>query len=167
MEVIKLYQVDDWIKAYLKSWGYEDDKLVQKIYDDLKKKNPKNITPECVMNYLDGHVMRYLENNLDMNLEGVQKLNYFKMIFLMNKAYKKCQIFDQISEEENLFLRRCFEQEKYLITPDIIPANMFRQSIKTFHPIWQIKKAVAKGVQKIIMPPKKRKKIIKKEAKNG
>ena len=30
MEVIKLYQVDDWIKAYLKSWGYEDDKLVHK-----------------------------------------------------------------------------------------------------------------------------------------
>lgn len=165
MEVVKLYQVDDWIKAYLKSWGYEDDELVQKIYEELKQKSSKNITPEYVMNYLDTYVTNYLDSNLDIALTGVQKLNYFKMIFLINKAYKKCQIFDQISEEENLFLRSCFEKEKYLITPDIIPANMFRQSIKTFHPIWQIKKAVAKSVQKIIIPPKKR--SIKKEGKNG
>lgn len=167
MEVIKLYQVDDWIKAYLKSWGYDDDKFVQKIYDEIKAKGVKNISPEYVMNYLDSYVMRYLEKNLDMNLSDVQKLSYFKMIFLMHKVYKKCQLFAELSQEEINFLRSCFEKEKYLITPDIIPANMFRQSIKTFHPIWQIKKVVAKGVQKVIRSPKKKKKTLKTGVDNG
>lgn len=157
MDVVKLYQVDDWIRAYLESWGYEDELLVQKIFNELKRQISKSIAPEDVQNYLDGYVMKYLENKWDINLEGVQKLNYFKMIFLLNNGAKKCQFFREITKEDDAFLTSCFEKEKYLITPDIIPANMFRQSIKTFHPLWKVKKAVVKSIQKMVPTSKKKK----------
>ncbi len=156
MEILKLYQVDDWIKSYLKSWGYENEMLVQKIFNDLKRQIHKNITPQDVMNFLDNHILMLVDEIWETDLRQVEKLNYFKMVFLMDKGYEKCQLFLPNNSDTKNFISSCLERKKYLITPDIIPANMYRQSIKTFHPIWKLKKAVVKGVQKVISTPKKK-----------
>ena len=92
-------------------------------------------------------------------IEKYNKLNYFKMIFLLNKGYESCSLFDKILPKDETFLKTLIENNSYPIAPDIIPANMFRQSIKTFHPVWQLKKVVAKSVQKIVF--RKRTKRIK------
>ncbi len=157
MDIVKLYQVDDWIKSYLKSWGYEDDVLVQKIFANLKEEINKNITPQDVMEFLNNYVLKLIDEIWETDLSQIEKLNYFKMMFLVNKGYQKCQLFLDANLETKEFVSKCLETEKYLVTPDIIPANMYRQSIKTFHPIWKLKKAVAKGVQKVLPASKNKK----------
>ena len=71
------------------------------------------------------------------------------MVFLSEKLYEKCQLFQQISTDEEKMLIKCFQKHLYQIAPNIIQANMFRQSIKTFHPFWKIKKTFVKSIKLI------------------
>lgn len=160
MDIVKLYQVDDLIAAYLKSWGYQDEGLVLDIFKEMRKQYAGQITPQDIISFLDGCVLNHLEDKWAVSLPSIEKLNYFKMIFLLNEGAKKCVLFKKLSPKEETFLQTLFENEKYLIAPDIIPANMFRQSIRTFHPVWKLKKAVVKGVQKIVPNTKNKKRKI-------
>lgn len=151
---IKLYQTRDWLCAYLKSWGYQDEQLVDELLTQLTEQE-KKLQIEDISSFLNKRVLDYLDQSMEETLLlPMQKLHYFKMIFLMKKIYLKCNIFGEISIEQEAYLQSCFNENLYQVAPDILHSNMFRQSIKTYHPVWKIKKTIVKGLQKIIRPKK-------------
>ncbi|MBQ9089764.1 MAG: hypothetical protein IJY58_01810 [Alphaproteobacteria bacterium] len=144
---IKFYTIEDWVAAYLKGWGYHDEYLTHVITEKLKSEK-NNLHPDDVCCLLDKHVQAYVDTLLpETTLNPVQKYHYFKMIFLMKELYLKVNLFDEISVEDERCLFDVFQKQLYPIVPDLIQANMFRQSIKTFHPFWKLKKTLVKGVK--------------------
>lgn len=151
---IKFYTIEDWVGAYLKEWGYAEDALVLETVNRLQEEK-HNLHPDDVVNLLNTQLLTYLDSILpETELSGIQKLSYFKMIFLHQELYKKYNLFRQISAEEEKELIACFKQQLFQPVPDLIEADMFRQSIKTFHPFWKIKKTFVKGI-KLFTKPKK------------
>lgn len=150
MGSIKFYTIEDWVNAYLKEWGYDSPALASAIVEKLQKEKG-NLHPDDVSKLLDGHIQSYLDNILpETGLPATQRLNYFKMVFLAQKLYEKINLFDEISNEDEKMLIACFHQQLFQAAPDLIRADMFRQSIKTFHPVWKIKKTLAKGVKLVV-----------------
>lgn len=146
---IKFYTIEDWITAYLKEWGYSDENTQFEITQKLKSQK-SNLHPDDISTLLNEHLLIFIHKILpESSLSDIQKLNYFKMVFLSEKLYEKCQLFQQISTDEEKMLIKCFQKHLYQIAPNIIQANMFRQSIKTFHPFWKIKKTFVKSIKLI------------------
>ncbi len=150
MGSIKFYTIEDWVNAYLKEWGYDSPVLTSAIVEKLQKEKG-NLHPDDVSKLLDGHIQTYLDSILpETGLPAVQRLNYFKMVFLAQKLYEQINLFDDISNEDEKMLIACFHRQLFQAAPDLIRADMFRQSIKTFHPVWKIKKTLAKGVKLVV-----------------
>ncbi len=150
MGSIKFYTIEDWVNAYLKEWGYDSPALTSAIVEKLQKEKG-NLHPDDVSKLLDGHIQTYLDSILpETGLPAVQRLNYFKMVFLAQKLYEQINLFDDISNEDEKMLIACFHRQLFQAAPDLIRADMFRQSIKTFHPVWKIKKTLAKGVKLVV-----------------
>ncbi len=144
---IRFYTIEDWVDAYLKEWGYTDNTLTNALTEKLKKEK-SNLHPDDIGHILDAHILEYVHKILpETGLQNTQKLNYFKMIFLAKELYLKINLFDQVSTEDELLLIQNFKNQLYQVAPDLIQANMFRQSIKTFHPFWKIKKTLVKGLK--------------------
>lgn len=150
MGSIKLYQTQDWIAAYLKSWGYEPDEALINALLFQMTDHRQSLQIEEISGFLNNYVLNFLNKIIpEICLPAEQKLAYFKMIFLMKKAYLKCQIFSNLSAEQEAYLQACLYNNLYQIVPDILQADMYRQSIKTYHPVWKIKKVIAKGLRRI------------------
>lgn len=150
MGSIKFYTIEDWVGAYLKEWGYDTPELTVLMTERLQKEK-SNLHPDDVSHLLDSQILAYLNTILpETGLADVQRLNYFKMVFLTQKLYERINLFDSISTEDEAALIACFHKQLYQAAPDLIRADMFRQSIKTFHPVWKIKKTLAKGVKLVV-----------------
>lgn len=150
MGSVKFYTIEDWVEAYLKEWGYDHPTWTSDLIERLKKEK-NNLHPDDVLAFLDQHIQSYINTILpEVGLSDIQKFNYFKMIFLMQKLYQKINLFDEIAPADEKILIDCFQKQLYQVAPDLIQANMFRQSIKTFHPVWKIKKTFAKGLKKVV-----------------
>ncbi|MBQ8558073.1 MAG: hypothetical protein IKZ02_04535 [Alphaproteobacteria bacterium] len=144
---IKFYTIEDWVGAYLKEWGYTEDALIVETVARLREEK-HNLHPDDIVQLLNEQLLDYLDSILpETTLTGIQKLSYFKMIFLHQKLFEKYNLFRQISAEEEKELIACFQQQLFQPVPDLIEADMFRQSIKTFHPFWKIKKTFVKGIK--------------------
>ncbi len=144
---IKFYTIEDWVEAYLRGWGYQDSHLTHVITEKLKSEK-SNLHPDDVCFLLDKHIQTYIDTVLpDIKLSAIQKQAYFKMIFLMKKLYLTVNLFDDISVEDERCLSNAFREQLYPIVPDLVQADMFRQSIKIFHPFWKLKKTFVKGVK--------------------
>lgn len=161
MGSITLYQPQDLVAAYLKGWGYQrNDKLIGKLLAQISVQK-KNLQIEDISLFLDEYVLTRLNEIMpEVCLPTEQKLAYFKMIFLMKKIYLECSLFDKMSKEQESYLVSCFNNNLYQIAPNILHADMFRQSIKTYHPVWKIKKTIAKGLRKIIHRKKGENKLV-------
>ena len=149
MGYIKFYTIEDWIAAYLKEWDYSDEETLSDIITQLKAEK-QNLHPDDVSTLLNNHLLGFLHTILpESSLTDVQKLNYFKMVFLSEKLYERCRLFHSISAEEEKMLVQNLQKHLYQIVPNIIQANMFKQSIPTFHPLWKIKKTFGKSIKLI------------------
>ncbi len=149
MGSIRFYTIEDWVEAYLKEWGYNDSHLTNTLTEQLKKQK-SNLHPDDITHILNKHILEYINNILpETGLQNTQKLNYFKMVFLTKELYHQINLFEQVSAEDELMLIKNFQNQLYQIAPDLIQANMFRQSIKTFHPFWKIKKTLVKGLKRV------------------
>ncbi len=149
MGSIRFYTIEDWVEAYLKEWGYNDSYLTNTLTEQLKKEK-NNLHPDDITHILNKHILEYINNILpETGLQNTQKLNYFKMVFLTKELYRQINLFEQVSAEDELMLIKNFQNQLYQIAPDLIQANMFRQSIKTFHPFWKIKKTLVKGLKRV------------------
>ncbi len=154
MGSIRFYTIEDWVEAYLKEWGYTDVERTATLTAQLKKEKG-NLHPDDISRILNAHILDYINNILlQTGLSDIQKLNYFKMVFLEKELYRQINLFEQISAQDELILIQNFQNQLYQVAPDLIQANMFRQSIKTFHPFWKIKKTFAKGIKGIKMVAK-------------
>lgn len=153
MSTIKFYTIEDWVSAYLKEWGYEDKVLTIRLSGELKK--DQALHPDDVVSRLNQRVINSVCDSLHKSgLTDEQKLNYFKMIFLNRHLSQKYDLFENINEAEKAELSRYFHQ--FLASPDLIVSDMQRQSIKTYHPIWRLKKTLAKGVKAVVHSVKKK-----------
>ncbi len=147
MGSIRFYTIEDWVEAYLKEWGYADNNLTNTLTEQLKKEK-SNLHPDDIGQILNAHILEYINKIMpETGLNDIQKLNYFKMVFLTKELYREINLFDRISGDDELKLIQRFQNQLYQVAPDLIQANMFRQSIKTFHPFWKIKKTLAKGIK--------------------
>ncbi len=154
MSAIKFYTIEDWVQAYLKEWGYNNPALTARLSGELKKEN-KTLRPEDVIAVLNQKVMRRIENYLPGDGFGdLQKLNYFKMIFLSEGLAARFALFEEPTPEEYAVLAPRFH--RFLAAPDLILSDMQRQSIKTYHPFWRIRKTFAKGVKAVVHSVKKK-----------
>lgn len=155
MDIVKIYQIEDFVKSYLKSWGYQDEVFLDKMITQFKKNRDGDVNIEDVISFFEEKILSYLNEKWNLTFSKDEKINYFKMLFLLNKGYEKTSIFEKITDEDNLLFQSYLQENSYEIAPDITKSNMLRQSIKTFHPVWKVKKTIVKSVQKIL-PNKKR-----------
>lgn len=147
---IRFYTIEDWVGAYLKEWGYDSPSLIKLMTERLQKEK-SNLHPDDVSTLLDKHIQSYLDIILPKTgLSMLQRFNYFKMVFLTQKLYEHIHLFDSISTEDEKTLIACFHQNLFQTAPDLIRADMFRQSIQTFHPVWKIKKTLVKGMKLVV-----------------
>ena len=146
---IKFYTIEDWIQAYLKEWGYSDNETLSEMIIQLKNEK-QNLHPDDVSVLLNNRLLNFIHTILpESSLSDIQKLNYFKMVFLSEKLYEQCHLFRSISSDEEKLIIQKLQQPLYQIVPNIIQANMFKQSIPIFHPFWRIKKTVGKSIKLI------------------
>lgn len=154
MSTIKFYTLENWVGAYLKEWGYDDSALTARLSGDIQKQN-KSLKPDDVIALLNSRVLTLIRDIFSGgNLTDIQKLNYFKMVFLSRNLALKYHLFEPVSETEKETLAQYFHQ--FLAAPDLIVSDMHRQSIKTYHPFWRIKKTFAKGVKAVVQSVKKK-----------
>ncbi len=154
MSTIKFYTIEEWVYAYLKEWGYHDSALTARLSNELLKQK-KSLQPDEIVKILNQKIMDQIGNYLQGDrLNDLQKLNYFKMIFLTHHLSLKYSLFENLSENSKEELSHYFHQ--FLAAPDLILSDMHRQSIKTYHPLWRLKKTFAKGVKAVVHSVKKK-----------
>ena len=154
MSTIKFYTIEDWVSAYLKEWGYDNPTLAERLSDDLTKQK-KSLQPDEIVMLLNQQIMDKIGDYLQGDrLNDLQKLNYFKMIFLTHRLFLKYSLFETLSDTAKEELSHYFHQ--FLAVPDLILSDMRRQSIKTYHPLWRLKKTFAKGVKAVVHSVKKK-----------
>lgn len=157
---IKLYQQIDWVRAYLRTWGYEDEALAERVYHKFLNQQ-HNLSVQEISRLLDDYLITYLSDKMTQNaLSDTQKLNYFKMIFLKEKCFEECSIFEEITPENEDYLRMVFQTNAYHVAPDMFPSDMFPQSIKTYHPVNKVKKVFVKGLNRLLSKGLKIKKSV-------
>ncbi len=149
MGSIKLYQVQDWVRAYLKSWGYTDERLVSLVYERFS--DVDGLQTEDISTLLDNEISELIDFAfVGSVLATEQRLNYFKMMFLMKQAYLRYWLFDEPNETLTLCVKDCLDEKLYQVVPDLLEMDMSPQCIETYRPLHSIKKKLVKGLKKII-----------------
>lgn len=149
MGTIKLYQFHDLIAGYLKGWGYDDPLLTDRLLRNFPKdkKNPQIDDLFCFFDSVLNEKINLILPNVQ--LENEQKKAYFKMVFLMGKAYRKCSLFEPLTQDEINYLKSLFRDDCLKATPSLTHSDMIKQRIVVYHPWRRARKYISRFFNKV------------------
>lgn len=149
MVAIKLYQPEELILNYFKSWGYKSPDILARMTDSFLKTHKDQLSMEEIWVALDEAAYQASQQIFGKTaLSKASQTAYLKMLFL-SVELPEINLFKHLSHEDVKKVQQAFAVNLYQVAPTLAESPMIPQKIKIYKPLLPVKKWYKHAVKKV------------------
>lgn len=150
MVAIRLYQPEEVVLNYFKTWGFESPDVLSHMTSSFLDEHKNTLSMDEILVQLNERAFEVSGRVLGAtSLSKEQQIAYFKMIFLAEGLAKKVHIFTSFSSVEATALKKIYAEHIFQTSPSLSRSVMIPQKIKVYKPLLPLKKALLDLVRKV------------------
>lgn len=150
MVAIKLYQPEEIVLNYFKTWGYTSPDVLSKMTASFLKEHKDSLSMDEILASLNKVAYQTAEQIMGKaTLPHDQQVAYFKMIFLAENLAEKYQLFMPLTAKAIADLKDVYASHAIKTSPTLVKSVMVPQKIKVYKPFLPVKKALLGLVRKV------------------
>lgn len=150
MVAIRLYQPEEVVLNYFKTWGFESPDVLSDMTTSFLEKHKDTLSMDEILIQLNERAFEVSGRVFGVtHLPKEQQVAYFKMIFLSENLAKKFHIFTSLSAVEATALKKIYAEHVFQTSPSLAKSVMIPQKIKVYKPLLPLKKAILDLVRKV------------------
>lgn len=141
MTVIKLFCPRELVIGYFKSFGIDDQAVLQKMADAFLKSHNTDDAAHLFAALDDKAYMSAILILGHTHLTKSELIGYFKMLCLIS-GVNDVNFFEKMTKDKLQKLKKHFSSLHFQGTPTLSPSKMVPQKIKVYKPLLPLKKHI-------------------------
>lgn len=143
MVAIKLYQPEEIVLNYFKTWGYIGPDVLSQMATYFLTENKDSLSMDEILIRLNKTAASVAEQVMGKpTLPIEQQVAYFKMVFLSEGLAQKYPLFMPMTQKALDDLKKVYAAHTMQTSPTLVKSVMVPQKIKVYKPLLPLKKAL-------------------------
>lgn len=143
MVAIKLYQPEEIVLNYFKTWGYTSPEVLSQMAAHFLMEHKDFLSMDEILislNKIAATVAEQVMGKPTLPIE--QQVAYFKMVFLSESLAGKCSLFMPLTQKAVDEMKKVYAFHTMQTSPSLVKSVMVPQKIKVYKPLLPLKKAL-------------------------